>query len=120
MRGNFYLEKTCNITMSIIQCCLTWVFSFLIISPIISESNWFGIDWGKFGPSPNIAMCNSYSCPTELPYSIAAVVTTVGFFLPFFIILTSYLIVLPIKMKRIQSEIGKVQPNEGKILHVKN
>ena len=116
MRANFYeLKTSCNITLTILQCCSTWVFSFIIISPIVFDADWFGIHWGKYGPAPWVGMCNTYSCPTGLPYLPSALVYTVGFFLPFFTIIISYLLVLPIKMKRIQSTIDSLQSNEGKI-----
>ena len=121
MRANFYRPpRSTNIFKCVLQCCSTWVLSFLIISPIVSEGDWFGIHWGKFGPAPNVAMCNTYSCPTGLPYSPSALVYTVGFFLPFFTILIAYLLVLPIKMKRLQCDIDRLQSNQGKIYYVRN
>ena len=121
MRANFYRPPHgFNIFKCFLQCCSTWVLSFLIISPIVSEGDWFGIHWGKFGPAANVAMCNTYSCPTGLPYSPSALVYTVGFFLPFFTILIAYLLVLPIKMKRLQCDIDRLQSNQGKIYYVRN
>ena len=136
MRANFNDPETnCNPRRTFLQCCSTWVISFLIISPIVFEGDWFGIHWGKFGPVPNVAMCSTYSCPTGLPYY--PVVYTVGFFLPLFTILISYLVVLPIKMKRIdrsikrsieglkeklkeESDINRLHPIEGKSCYVRN
>ena len=119
MRANFNDPETnCNPRRTFLQCCSTWVISFLIISPIVFEGDWFGIHWGKFGPVPNVAMCSTYSCPTGLPYY--PVVYTVGFFLPLFTILISYLVVLPIKMKRILGGIYRSQPKQGKSCYVRN
>jgi len=86
---------------TVCQCCSTWIISFIIISPMVFKANWFGIDWGEFGPNPLRATCNTYTCSyVKLPFSPPALIYTVGFFVPFFIILIAYLVVLPIKMRR--------------------
>ena len=86
---------------TVCQCCSTWIISFIIISPMVFKANWFGIDWGEFGPNPLRATCNTYTCSyVKLPFSPPALIYTVGFFVPFFIILIAYLVVLPIKMRK--------------------
>ena len=86
---------------TILQCCSTWLLSFILISPMAFKADWFGIDWGDFGPNPLRATCNTYTCSTnKLPFSPPALIYTLGFFLPFFVILLAYMIVLPIKVNR--------------------
>ena len=94
-------EESWSLIKTIFQCCSTWLISFIFISPIVFKVNLFGIDLGEFGPNPLRATCNIFTCSYhKLPISPAALIDTVGFFLPLFVMLLAYIVVLPIKMKK--------------------
>ena len=80
----------------------------------------FGIDLGEYGPNPLRATCNIFTCSYhKLPISPAALIDTVGFFLPLFVMLLAYIVVLPIKMKKAIGSLCKnFQEGKNKILYV--
>ena len=98
-------------------CAFAWAFSFIILIPITFEVNLFGLDWGKFGFNPLHALCNTYSCKTEcLGFSSSAFIYTIAFFVPCFLILLAYLVMVPISLyKYIKQSSLLTQLNQGKI-----
>ena len=55
-------QNEMKLTRTVLLCCSTWILSFGIISPMVLEAQWGGLDWGKFGPNPSRGACNTYSC----------------------------------------------------------
>ncbi len=55
-------QNEAKLPQTMALCFATWILSFGIISPMVFEAEWGGLDWGKFGPNPSRGACNTYSC----------------------------------------------------------
>ena len=87
MKGDFesYDDEPWSPVKTVIQCCSTWIISFIINFPIIYGAKWFNFDWGNFGPNPMMATCASYVCQKsdhsrDLMYNITFMTLCDSFF----------------------------------------
>ena len=101
----------------VLFCCLTWLLSFINISPTLFEVDDPNLDFGKFGYN-DVGICNVAPGASLVEHSLAGFTFSVGFLVPCVLINISYITIFCI-IKHRSKQTTTILGNNSKYLSMK-